>query len=62
MCGSKPMMAAGESSLELVRAAAACGVGEAEAIYGQMLLDGTLMERNAALALHYFERAACTAT
>lgn len=45
-------------SFELVRAAAERGVAEAEAMYGQMLLDGKLLPRNAALALHYFERAA----
>ncbi|MGI4854154.1 MAG: tetratricopeptide repeat protein [Janthinobacterium lividum] len=43
---------------DFVRAAAERGVSEAQAIYGQMLLDGTLVPRNATAALHWFERAA----
>jgi TPR repeat protein len=45
-------------SLSLVRAAAERGVHEAQALYGQMLLDGKLVERSPAAALHWFERAA----
>ncbi|MBN9617641.1 MAG: hypothetical protein BGO25_11985 [Acidobacteriales bacterium 59-55] len=52
------MREADHKSLELVRAAAECGVREAEVIYGQMLLDGNLVERNPTFALHWFERAA----
>jgi TPR repeat protein len=44
--------------VELVRAAAMSGVPEAQAMFGQMLLDGRLVERNAAWALHWFELAA----
>lgn len=47
-----------DDSLELVRAAAERGVCEAQAMYGQMLLDGKLVPINETLALHYFERAA----
>lgn len=47
-----------QKSLELVRAAAERGVREAQAMYGQMLLDGRLLPRNATYALHWFERAA----
>jgi len=47
-----------QDSLELVYAAAQRGVREAQAIYGQMLLDGKLVDRNPTLALNYFERAA----
>ncbi|WP_231737821.1 tetratricopeptide repeat protein [Terracidiphilus gabretensis] len=47
-----------EESLELVRAAALRGVHQAQVLYGQMLLDGKLIERNPAAALHWFERAA----
>lgn len=47
-----------QKSLELVRAAAERGVREAQAMYGQMLLDGRLVERNPTFALHWFERAA----
>lgn len=47
-----------EQSLELVRAAAVSGVHQAQLIFGQMLLDGVLIERNATWALHWFERAA----
>jgi TPR repeat protein len=52
------MQEADHKSLELVRAAAGCGVREAQVIYGQMLLDGKLVKRNETLALHWFERAA----
>ncbi len=47
-----------QNSLELVRAAAHRGVCEAQAMYGQMLLDGKLVKRNPVSALHWFERAA----
>jgi uncharacterized protein len=47
-----------DNSLELVRAAAERGVHQAQLIYGQMFLDGKLVERNTTLALHWFERAA----
>ncbi len=46
------------NSLDLVRAAAFRGVAEAQLIYGQMLLDGKVIERNAAAAFSWFERAA----
>jgi TPR repeat protein len=46
------------NSLSLVRAAAERGVPEAQALYGQMLLDGKLVERAPSAALHWFERAA----
>lgn len=46
------------NSLSLVRAAAERGVPEAQALYGQMLLDGRLVERAPSAALHWFERAA----
>ncbi|WP_263408442.1 tetratricopeptide repeat protein [Terriglobus tenax] len=46
------------NSLELVRAAALRGVAEAQVIYGQMLLDGKVVERNALSAFSFFERAA----
>jgi TPR repeat protein len=52
------MQEADHNSLELVRAAAERGVCQAQAIYGQMFLDGKLVERNATFALHWFERAA----
>jgi TPR repeat protein len=41
-----------------VRTAAAQGVAEAQAIYGQMLLDGRGVTRDPLMALHWFERAA----
>jgi TPR repeat protein len=47
-----------DKSLELVRAAAERGVHQAQLIYGQMFLDGTLVPRNTTMALHWFERAA----
>jgi TPR repeat protein len=47
-----------QQDLELVRAAAERGVCEAQLIYGQMLLDGTLLSQNHTYALHWFERAA----
>ena len=47
-----------QDDLNLVRAAAERGVCEAQLIYGQMLLDGVLLPRNATAALHWFERAA----
>ena len=47
-----------QKTLSLVRAAAERGVPEAQALYGQMLLDGRLVERSPAAALHWFERAA----
>jgi len=52
------MKQATQNDLELVRVAAERGVAEAQLIYGQMLLDGRLVERNAAAAFHWFERAA----
>jgi TPR repeat protein len=52
------MQQADKKALDLVRTAAECGVREAQAIYGQMLLDGKLVERNPTFALHWFERAA----
>lgn len=47
-----------QADLELVRAAAERGVPQAQAMYGQLLLDGKLVSQNAAAALHWFERAA----
>jgi TPR repeat protein len=47
-----------EQSLDLVRAAAISGVHQAQLMFGQMLLDGKLIERNPTWALHWFERAA----
>ncbi|RRA49024.1 tetratricopeptide repeat protein [Acidipila sp. EB88] len=47
-----------DTSLDLVRAAALRGVHQAQLLYGQMLLDGTCVERNQTAALHWFERAA----
>lgn len=47
-----------QQSLDLVRAAAERGVREAQAMYGQILLDGKLVQRNPTFALHWFERAA----
>lgn len=47
-----------DNSLDLIRAAAERGVHQAQVIYGQMLLDGKLCERNMTAALHWFERAA----
>lgn len=41
-----------------VRAAAEAGVAEAQAVYGQMLLDGHGVARDAATALGWFKRAA----
>lgn len=52
------MEEANGNTLEFVRAAAHRGVCEAQAIYGQMLLDGKLVPRNATAALHWFERSA----
>lgn len=52
------MRQADENTLELVRAAAVRGVHQAQALYGQMLLDGRCVQRNPAAALHWFERAA----
>ena len=52
------MQQTNEESLELVRAAAFRGVHQAQVLYGQMLLDGNLVERNPSAALHWFERAA----
>ena len=46
-----------QKTLSLVRAAAERGVPEAQALYGQMLLDGRLVERSPAAALAWFERA-----
>jgi TPR repeat protein len=45
-------------SVELVRDAALSGVHQAQVMFGQMLLDGELVERNPTWALHWFERAA----
>jgi TPR repeat protein len=45
-------------SVDLVRAAAMRGVPQAQAMFGQMLLDGKLVDRNATWALHWFEMAA----
>jgi TPR repeat protein len=47
-----------DNSLDLVRAAAERGVHQAQLMYGQMLLDGTLVDRNPHAALLQFERAA----
>jgi len=47
-----------QNTLSLVRAAAERGVPEAQALYGQMLLDGKLVDRTPAAALQWFERAA----
>jgi TPR repeat protein len=47
-----------QQSLDLVRAAAKRGVREAQAMYGQILLDGKLVDGNLTYALHWFERAA----
>jgi len=47
-----------QKSLDLVRAAAERGVPEAQALYGQMLLDGRLVAHAPAAALGWFERAA----
>jgi TPR repeat protein len=47
-----------ENSLELVCAAAERGVHQAQLMYGQMLLDGKLCDRNMTAALHWFERSA----
>lgn len=44
--------------VEFVHAAATCGVNEAQALYGQMLLDGKLVEASPTAALYWFERAA----
>lgn len=49
---------ADQNNLELVREAAYRGVHQAQVMYGQMLLDGGLVERNPTAALHWFERAA----
>ncbi|MDE1177055.1 MAG: tetratricopeptide repeat protein [Edaphobacter sp.] len=46
------------NSLSLVRAAAERGVAEAQLLYGQMLLEGRLVQRAPSDALHWFERAA----
>jgi TPR repeat protein len=43
-----------------VRAAAECGLAEAQVRYGRMLLDGCGVTRDAAAALAWFERAAET--
>ena len=47
-----------DNPLTLVRAAAERGVHQAQVLYGQMFLDGMLVERNTTMALHWFERAA----
>ncbi|MFC6646927.1 tetratricopeptide repeat protein [Granulicella cerasi] len=47
-----------QENLELVREAAMSGVHQAQVLFGQMLLDGRLVERNPTWALHWFERAA----
>lgn len=47
-----------QESLSLVRDAAFSGVHQAQLMFGQMLLDGKLIERNPTWALHWFERAA----
>ncbi|AFL89672.1 TPR repeat-containing protein [Terriglobus roseus DSM 18391] len=52
------MQVADHKTLELVRAAAERGVCQAQALYGQMHLDGKLVPQNPSLALHWFERAA----
>lgn len=49
---------AGAEQLDLVRAAAERGVAHAQLLFGQMLLDGTGVERNPQAALYWFERAA----
>jgi uncharacterized protein len=47
-----------EQSLDLVRDAALRGVHQAQVLYGQMLLDGEYVERDARAAFFWFERAA----
>ncbi|MDE1163352.1 MAG: tetratricopeptide repeat protein [Acidobacteriaceae bacterium] len=47
-----------QQSLDLVREAALSGVHQAQVMFGQILLDGKLLERNPTWALHWFERAA----
>ncbi len=51
-------MAPTEDALELIQEAAGRGVPEAQALYGQMLLDGIHIPANPFRALHWFERAA----
>lgn len=52
------MATATQDDLQLVRDAAFRGVADAQLIYGQMLLDGKLVEQDASQAFHWFERAA----
>jgi TPR repeat protein len=47
-----------ERAAAWVRTAAAQGIADAQAIYGQMLLDGRGVARDPLMALHWFERAA----
>lgn len=47
-----------EKRAAFVRAAAEAGVAEAQAVYGQMLLDGLGVEKNARAAVGWFARAA----
>ncbi len=47
-----------EEVAAFIRGAAEAGSAEAQARYGQMLLDGDGVEQDARQALHWFERAA----
>ena len=46
------------SSIELIHAAAKRGVRQAQALYGQLILDGRIQGSQPAAALYWFERAA----
>lgn len=52
------MSIATQNDLELVRDAAFRGVADAQLIYGQILLDGKLLDCDPGQAFHWFERAA----
>ena len=52
------LSAGAEARAALIRAGAEAGVAEAQAVYGQMLLDGGGVKRDAAEALRWFRRAA----
>ena len=52
------LSAGAEARAALSRAGAEAGVAEAQAVYGQMLLDGGGVKRDAAEALRWFRRAA----
>ncbi|SNS35261.1 hypothetical protein SAMN05421770_101622 [Granulicella rosea] len=47
-----------QNDVELVRDSAIRGVQQAQLLFGQMLLDGKVVERDPAAALHWFEQAA----